>query len=279
MSIQLFYAISSQQDCTNTCQQQQSDCQGYSWDISGNCNLYYLVGGSSNATIIPSRPGKIPQVNDYSASQTNCITSTCKVLKTNDLYDFNKCVQLCNADSDCQGFGANGLQYCSLIKSSGTQGQFTGYSFIKQESPSIAVASNTLPIVIGVIAAVVVFIAIILFIMVKRFRKPIKNQQQDEDAFYDPRPQSRTYSSNKFNSMASVEEPMLPRPLSYTQIQGKEPQLPSSQFKIANATYNDLWSSSRSLDRRDTTASNNRVPIPGIDTSTHIDYHMSKEEH
>eukprot|EP00835_Amoeboradix_gromovi_P001588 NODE_75_length_23373_cov_0.434261.p9 type:complete len:272 gc:universal NODE_75_length_23373_cov_0.434261:5165-5980(+) len=265
MSFQQFYAISSQQDCLNTCQ--QSDCQGYKWDASGNCYLYFLVGNSS-ISIIGSREGKIPEVPDFTSSTTQCIASACNAVKTTDLYDFNKCVQDCKDDSDCTGFAAgDNQQYCTLFKSSGTPQTFTGYTFNKKKADSVPITSNTLPIIIGVIAAVVVFISIIVFIMIKRLKKPIGKQvyqPESERDFYD-RPLS---FQDPRNSVISSEEPFLPRPLSHVASNTSN----NSKFQIRNATYNDLWSTSNSMDR------NNKVPIPGIDTSMHIDYHLSRED-
>ena len=263
MSFEQFYAISSQQDCTNTCR--TSDCQGYKWDAQGNCYLYYLVGNNSGATVIDGRSGKIPSVDGFSASQSECITSTCNVVKTSDLYDFNKCLSVCTRDADCKGFGVDNQQYCSLIKSSGIPGsQFTGYTFIKETSnPSSA---PSIAIIAGIVAGVVVFLAILIFFMCKKLRKPVsKNQNMEFDSYYDPAP-----FPNR-QSMASLEEPMLPKSPSQRMLPGMKRPSTKSQFKIANASYNDLWTSGKSLNKDD------KVLIPGIDTSMHMDYHLTKD--
>ena len=280
MSIQLFYAISSQNDCTSTCQN-QPDCQAYKWDSTGNCYLYYLLGSDATATLVNNRIGKIPSIPNYQASQSNCISpNTCNVLKSNELYDFNKCIQLCNNDSNCQGFGTDNQQYCSFIEatstnSNTTNNSFQGYTFLKATSTTSSISSspNTLAIIISVICAVVIFLAIIIFIMIKRIKKPIKDDGND---YYDSHPSRPSLLINNRLSFASVEEPMLPN----------VPRAPSSQeltnhpqFKIANATYNDLWTSTASGSQslsRSTMGERRGVSIPGIDTS--VDYHLSKEQ-
>jgi hypothetical protein len=269
MSFQQFYATSSEADCKNTCK--SNSCQGYRWDSTGNCYLYFLVGAGNNATILENRSGKIPDINGYKASQTQCIASPCNVLKTTVLYDFNACVQLCNNDSNCSGFGADDLQYCTLIMDKGVQQQFTGYTFNKEEQAAAPTVS-TLPIIIGVVVGIVVFIGILIAIMIVRLRKPIKTNLTERDSdYFEP----RRFSQNRQSMSENDEVPQPPHNMynEYNHLpvppQNAVPlNKKQSQFKVTNATYNDMWNS-RNYEKED-------ILIPGLDTSTHIDYHLSR---
>eukprot|EP00834_Sanchytrium_tribonematis_P005784 NODE_375_length_8520_cov_0.377390.p4 type:complete len:278 gc:universal NODE_375_length_8520_cov_0.377390:2516-3349(+) len=276
MSFEQFYAIASQTDCINTCQ--NSDCQGYRWDSTGNCYLFFSVDSTSQATILNNRQPKIPTSDNYQASQSTCITSSCNAVKSNDLYDFNKCLATCTNDADCKGFGANNQQYCTYIKDSGQSTQFTGYTFNKTPSNSI-----NWPLIIGIVVAVVVVAAFILLLMVIKIRKPIKRNEEMD--YFNPNPYRQSVASSDglhrpFSS--DFDAPVAPIAPNTPQYQPnlhrqnvKTEQLPLNtplnqhELKLTNANYNDLWGS-KSLERG--------ASIPGINTSTHIDYHLSKDD-
>ena len=227
MSFQLFYAPqSSQIDCVNLCQR-NADCQGYKYDVSNNCWLYYLVGSDSGATIIGNRISAIPKKQNYQLSADNCISNTCQVLQTADLYDFNACLKLCDKDANCLGLGVDNQQRCSMIRNGDfntaiQMTRFTGYTFIKQKEVKNSTASagiGTVPLIIIIVAGIIALFLIVLAIS-KQCHEPEKKKQSAKlmSEFHDPKPFQNAANYSNLNELflphrpSNLEEPMLPHP-------------------------------------------------------------------